>query len=103
MNSFPQQSFTPLFASSQFLLVVRLLLVDRFFVLSGFTSVSKFYPKDPTEKFLLVLLGFVVVDDNVVICASMELIFTVICANCVMTSELELVSTALACASPSSS
>ena len=51
---------------------------------------------------LLVIVGFVVVNDNVFSCACMAFIVTVICAYFPMTTQLEPVRTVMACTSTSS-
>ena len=72
-----------------------------FFGRAGFTSMIKFTSADPTVEIPLGYCWVFVVDENVFSCACMAFIVIVICANYDMTSELELVSNALACASPS--
>ena len=78
-----------------------ILLVTRFLGRAGFTSMSKVSPADPTVELSRVLIWLVIFDNNVFSCASMTFIVTVVCANCAMTSELELVRTVFSFASPS--
>ena len=60
----------------------------------------KLLPQIQQYNFLSFIVGFFEVASNVFILECIEFLVTVSYANCVMDAELELVSTALACASP---